>query len=117
MSRHEDVQRLRDMVDHARFAIAAAHGRSRSDLDCDRTFRAACERFIEIIGEAAAHVAAETRQQLPFVPWHEVVGMRNILAHGYSIVDLDAVWGVIIDDLPAIISMIESLIGPVPERP
>lgn len=115
MSRHEDRQRLRDMVDHARFAIATARGRSRADLDRDRAFRAACERFIEIVGEAAAHVSEPTREQLPFIPWHEVVGMRNILAHGYSVIDLDAVRGVVTSDLPEIITMIEAYVGRMPE--
>ncbi len=34
----EDVVLLRDMLDHARKAIAAARGRSREDLDHDITW-------------------------------------------------------------------------------
>jgi uncharacterized protein with HEPN domain len=115
MSRHEVLNRLRDVVDFARLAIAAARGRTRLDMHRDRDFAAACERYIEIVGEAAAHVSVEARGQLPFIPWHEVVGTRNILAHGYSVIDYDVVWGVIVEDPPAIITMIEGLIGPVPK--
>jgi uncharacterized protein with HEPN domain len=35
-----------------------------------------------IIGEAARHVSAETRAQLP-LPWVQIVAMRNRVVHGY----------------------------------
>ena len=57
MSQHDDRRRLQDMLDHARLAIDAVGGRSREDLDKDRIFRAACERFIEIIGEGATDMS------------------------------------------------------------
>jgi uncharacterized protein with HEPN domain len=38
--------------------------------------------MLEIIGEAAAHVSADTRAILP-LPWLESVATRNFLAHGY----------------------------------
>jgi cobalamin biosynthesis protein CobD/CbiB len=46
----EDDVLLRDMVDHARKAMAATAGRTRSDLDTDDVLAAALERFIEVIG-------------------------------------------------------------------
>lgn len=106
------------MVDHAaRFAISAARGKGPTDLNVDCAFRAACERFLEIIGEAAAHVSVETQKQMPLIPCYEIIGMRNILAHGYSVIDLDVVWDVITEELPTIIRLIETSIGPVPPQP
>lgn len=115
MSRRDDSRLPRDMVGHARSAIAITRGRSRDVLHRDRGLLAACERFIEIAGEAAAHVSEETKAQLPFIPWHEIVGTRNFIAHGYWLFDPDILWDIIPHDLPTVIVMIEALIGPVPE--
>lgn len=52
-------------------------------------------RNLEIIGEAAAHVSPETRLKYPEIEWKKVVGLRNILIHNYSGVDLEIVWDII----------------------
>jgi hypothetical protein len=48
MKRPEDEILFKDMVDHARRAIAAVAGRRREDLDTDDVLAAALERFIEV---------------------------------------------------------------------
>jgi len=52
-------------------------------------------RNLEIIGEAAAHVPPETRLKYPKIEWKKVVGLRNILIHNYSGVDIEIVWDII----------------------
>jgi uncharacterized protein with HEPN domain len=51
-------------------------------------------RRIEIIGEAAAHVTAATREAVPELDFRKMRGMRNIVAHDYANVDLHIVWEV-----------------------
>lgn len=111
MSQREDVLLLRDMLEHARLARDAAEGKSRSDLDSDRVFRAACERFVEIVGEAASNVSVAFRQSSGDVPWHKIVGIRNILAHGYLQIDLDILWNIIEVDIPRLIERLERECG------
>ena len=45
-----------------------------------------------MIGEIASRISDETREALPHLPWHEIRGMRNRLAHDYLGVDVDEVW-------------------------
>ena len=111
MSRRDDLLLLRDMLEHARLARAAARGRSRADLDADRVFRAACERFVEILGEAAAGVSDEFRSARPHIPWRKIVGTRNLLAHGYASIDLDILWDIIQVNLPDLIEVLERELG------
>ena len=56
-------------------------------------------RNIELIGEAARLVPESIRQQMPGVPWREIIRMRNILVHVYFGVDPDVVWSVANDEV------------------
>ena len=107
MSQREDVLLLRDMLEHARLARDAAKGKSRSDLDSDRVFRAACERFVEIVGEAASNVSVAFKESHEDIPWHKIVGTRNILVHGYLQIDLDILWDIVEIDIPRLIERLE----------
>lgn len=107
----EDDVLLRDMLDHARRAIAASRGRTREDLERDDLLAAGLERFIEVVGEAASKVSPETRRELPGIPWREIVGMRNRLVHGYASVDHDITWNVTVVDLPALVAALEEAVG------
>jgi uncharacterized protein with HEPN domain len=62
---------------------------------------------IEIIGEAASRLSLETRQQIPALPWTDIILMRNRLIHAYFDVDLDIVWKTFTDDLPPLIQELE----------
>lgn len=53
-----------------------------------------------LIGEAATRLPEEIRNQTPDVPWEEIIGMRNIIAHGYFEVDLEVPWKTVRLDLP-----------------
>ena len=108
MSPQDDEARLHDILDYAHRAVDAVRERSRSDLDRDVILAAALERFLEIIGEAASRLSEERKGLTPNVPWRQMVGMRNRLIHGYGAVDLDILWNVVRDDLPHLITILES---------
>jgi uncharacterized protein with HEPN domain len=109
MSKSDEV-RLRHMLDAAREALRFAAGRSRADLDSDRMLVLSLVKSIEIIGEAASKVSAETRQEHPAVPWVDIVGMRNRLIHAYYDVDLDRVWDTLNADLPPLVAELEKIV-------
>lgn len=67
---------------------------------------------LEIIGEAANFVTEETKQELDLIPWHEIRGMRNRLAHEYFAVDLKMVWDTIVYALPPLIQALEQYVSP-----
>ncbi|HAX62135.1 MAG TPA: hypothetical protein DCX95_06260 [Elusimicrobia bacterium] len=68
----------------------------------DPELQDAVVRRIEIIGEATKHIPDEIRQKYPDIPWKDIAGMRDVVIHHYDMVDLEEVWKVIKENIPAI---------------
>jgi uncharacterized protein with HEPN domain len=58
-------------------------------------------RNLEIMGEAAKRVAEEIRERFPEVPWRELTGFRDRLAHAYDALDDRIVWDAVQRSVPA----------------
>lgn len=74
--------------------------------------KSAVERQLEIIGEALnqlSNIDATITQQLP--ESELAIGLRNILIHGYAIVDDSLVWRTVNEDLPALRDRVETLLS------
>lgn len=67
--------------------------------------------LIEAIGEGFKQIDKRTQQQLlkfrPEIPWYQVMGMRNHIAHGYFDINTDFVWDVIQNDLQPLQEAVE----------
>ena len=85
------------------------HGRTRDDLDLDRQLVLALVKSIEIVGEAASRVTESSRQDLPQIPWDQIIGMRNRLVHAYFDINLDILWTTAQEDLSKLIDLLESI--------
>ncbi len=109
MLREEDRIRLQHMLDAGRSAAGFIQGRRQEDLDADEMLTFALVRALEIIGEAAGQVSDTTREALPHISWHQIVGMRNRLIHAYFDVDLDRVWDTATHYLPELIGQLEAI--------
>jgi len=57
-------------------------------------------RNLELIGEAARNIPEEIRSKYPEIPWNRVVGLRNVVIHGYFVGDLEIIWVIINKQLP-----------------
>ena len=86
------------------------------NLRCYPASRKACPRMggnahqEEVIGEATKKLSPEFRAKYPEVPWRRIAGLRDVLIHDYLRVDLDEVWGIIINDLPHLKTTINKMI-------
>ena len=98
---------IRDAIDK----ILRYTSAGREAFASDERTQDAVLRNIEIIGEAVRGVTDETRAAHSDVPWKEMAGMRDRIIHDYSRVDLDVVWDVVSQDLPALKMKIASLLG------
>lgn len=68
-------------------------------------------RNFEIIGEAVNHLPEEIKSLYHDVELAEIIGFRNILAHGYFAVKLETVWSAIEEGLPDLERQTKALLG------
>ena len=66
------------------------------------TYRNAVTMPILQIGEVANHLSEEFKQQHKQIPWNEMRGIRNLMAHQYHFVDFEIIWDTSRIDIPAL---------------
>lgn len=99
--------RLSDYLAHMRQAAADAigfvEGMSRADFLNDKRTQQAVVMSLIVLGEAATKVMdrySDFADTHPQIPWRNMRGMRNRIAHGYFDIDQDVVWDTVQTALP-----------------
>jgi uncharacterized protein with HEPN domain len=103
---------LWDMLQAAREVQDMLEGRDMTTFLGDKVLLRAVERSIEIIGEAARRVTTEHQNAHPEIPWREIIGQRNILAHEYGQIDHQLLYKTVKEDVPALIAQLQTLLPP-----
>lgn len=105
MSRR-DEERLADIVASAN---AIAPHLQRGGLDDGLVFDAVRVRLIEI-GEAVKDIDPELLATEPDLPWRDVAGMRDQLAHRYFDTAHAIVQATVDEDLPAVVEAVQRML-------
>ena len=117
-----DVQAIRhDLLTALQEIGAFVEGKSLAELQSDRPLQLVLEREFEILGESFYRLRNAHPELFETIPGaHRIIGMRNIIAHGYDSVDYEILWDAATRDLALLAKAVESLpdSGPVPrDRP
>ena len=102
---------LRHILDAIRKVESYTSGIDRDVFETDDMRQDAVIRQIEIIGEASRQLPDDFQEEHDSIPWSDIIGMRNRIAHDYMNVDLDIVWEVIHHDLPSLKSSVQQLLS------
>jgi uncharacterized protein with HEPN domain len=103
---------LEDVRQAAELILQFTAGKSFDDYDSDALLRSGVERQFEIIGEAVNRLSKVDPTMvagLPEAP--RIVAFRNILIHGYDVVDNHVVWDVIQYNLAPLHAHVVSLLS------
>jgi len=106
-----DEASLQDILLAAQDAMRFTAGMSEEEYRTKDTVRLAVERCYTIMGEAVKRISPELRMKYSNIPWRDLAGMRDVLAHWYDQVDQGRVWRSIHDDLPLLVSNLEVILG------
>jgi uncharacterized protein with HEPN domain len=103
---------LRDMQDAAGAIAGFVAGKTEDEYMRDTQLRMAVERGFEIIGEALSQlrkIDPETAESI--TDWQAIIGFRNVLIHGYSLVDHAKTWDILQTELPVLRRELDELLA------
>jgi uncharacterized protein with HEPN domain len=107
----DEQERLRDIKD----AITAIRSHiervnaAEPEMDDPLLHDALLFQFV-VIGEAVKHLTPETRDSAPEIPWSDIAGLRDLIAHEYFRIDIHRVLEIVDRDLPPLEKAIDRLL-------
>ena len=108
--------RLQDYLSHIEQAstdiLDFVSAMSPDDFLADKRTQRAVVMSLVIIGEAATKIMEQHpdfTDAHPEIPWRNMRGMRNRMAHGYFDINLEVVWDTVKTALPALKSQLDVL--------
>jgi uncharacterized protein with HEPN domain len=109
--RFDTLGMLVDIRDSARFIAEDTAGATYEEFMSNRQMRQLVERTFTIIGEAVNRLRRrdpDTAAQIGAIP--QIVAMRNVITHGYDVIDYAKVWSAVHETLPVLRGQIETLL-------
>lgn len=67
-------------------------------------------RNLQTLAESSQRLSERVKTTEPGLPWPAIGGFRNVVAHGYLTLDLEAVWSVVERDLPRLAEAVERML-------
>ncbi len=97
--------------------IAADSASGRDAVFRSHTLQDAIIRNLQVLCESVRRIDAVYKDAHSEIDWRAIAGMRNVLVHDYFDVDFEAVWDVVVRDLPPLeFAMRAMLAGLEPQR-
>ncbi len=108
MSNRDDHDLLGDIREAIRRARRYTEGQNYEQFLADTKTQDAVIRALEILGEATKKLSPSLRETHPEIPWKSMAGVRDKLIHDYFGVNVDIVWEIVRDQLPALAEQVEA---------
>lgn len=100
---------LEDIEGACRKIVRYTEGRERDEVLRDEMRFEAVLFNLHVIGEAVKSLPDELRQRHDTIPWREIAGLRDFVAHAYFALDLDILWNAIREEVPLLLARIAQL--------
>jgi len=104
-----DLSYLMDIADCAMDIEEFTRAVGYHEFEKDKMRKLAVERQLEIIGQAANKVSSETQETIKDVPWGNIIGLRNKLAHDYGEILSERIWNIAKTSVPELLREIEKI--------
>ena len=111
-----DRQALVDIVEAARRVQRYTNGITKGELEANDEKGSAVLWQLLVLGEAVKRLSPEFRERYPDVPWKDIAGMRDVLAHQYDKIRIKVVWDAVTQGIPTLLEQVVPLVlEPQPE--
>ncbi len=105
---HDRLQDIKDAILAIREHLARTP-QTPDERDAALLHDALLYQFV-VIGEAVKHLTPQTRDVTPEVPWANIAGLRDLIAHEYFRIEIDRVLEIVEHDLPPLEDAIDRLL-------
>ena len=98
----KDINIIKHILEHIEniFKSQERFGGDISVFISDRDyFNSVCMSLLQI-GELSHHLTSEFIKAHADIPWKNIIGLRNVVVHGYGQLDIETVWTTVIKDIP-----------------
>ena len=100
----KDIRIIKQIIEHIENALKTQKrfGGDYSVFVSDKDyFNSVCMSLLQI-GELANHLTEEFTAVQTDIPWRNIIGLRNVVVHGYGQLDIEIVWTTLTEDVPVL---------------
>ena len=106
-----DVVYLKHVRDAMKKVMKYLENKNKEEFIKNEILQDAVIRQLEIMGEAVKNLSLRIILDNPQISWKGMVGLRDVLIHGYDKVNLEIIWKIAREDVPKTFKKIEDLIA------
>ena len=110
---NKDTRILKHIIEHIESTLNAQKrfGNDFKVFISDKDyFNSICMSLLQI-GELARHLTTEFTTDHTDIPWKNIVGLRNVVVHGYGQLDAETVWATVTDDIPELYQKCKTILN------
>ena len=114
-----DIEVLKSILNYCE-QIDEANRQFGADKECfenNTVYRNAAAMCVLQIGELAKRLSEGYKQYTgDSVPWHQIQGLRNVVAHEYGSIDSESLWETVTEDIPQLYEFCKEQILQIPRK-
>lgn len=93
----KNILKYTEQIDDANLQFKS----KREDFEENSVYRNAVAMCVLQIGELVKHLSDEYKlSTADEIPWHQIQGLRNVVAHEYGKIDTESLWETVTEDIP-----------------
>jgi uncharacterized protein with HEPN domain len=104
-----DLSFLIDIIDCITDINEFTKGIEFYEFEKDKMRKLAVERQLEVIGQAANKISQETQNAMENIPWGNIIGLRNKLAHDYGEILAERIWRISKNSIQELMNELEKI--------
>ena len=94
-----DLQRIEHMIETADSLLQFSANLTLVEYAASLEKQYAVKFAFVMLGEDAARISDDIQNKYPDIPWRNIKGLRNIVAHAYNKTDDEIIWGTVTNDI------------------